>query len=225
MLRMPSLLESRSDLLHLWTSLGWKRIQPQFYSMATGCSLNSALRHQEGETPRCSARQNRRTERAFCGAQRAGDMYQKRVMMEFTIASNETKSIVNRNSKLAGPSKSASKWTSWHRKTTPTVYPEMNSRYFQNIGISHYQIGQECTNATSIRLPSRSHNHEPSPPRIRRRRCRTYSFSTVSKMAPFFLNSFLVELGHVQKLVELMSSIHFLKLLQQFSLTADGDLL
>ena len=39
--------------------------------MATGCSLNSAPRHQEGETPRCSARQNRRTERAFCGPQNA----------------------------------------------------------------------------------------------------------------------------------------------------------
>ena len=31
-------------------------------------------------------------------------------------------------------------------------------------------------------------------------------------MAPFFLKLFLVELGHVQKLVKLMSSIHFFKL-------------
>ena len=37
-------------------------------------------------------------------------------------------------------------------------------------------------------------------------------FSTKSKMAPFFLKWFLVELGRVQKLVELMSSIHFLSL-------------
>ena len=34
-------------------------------------------------------------------------------------------------------------------------------------------------------------------------------FQQVSKMAPFFLKWFLVELGHVEKLVELMSSIHF----------------
>ena len=68
------------------------------------------------------------------------------------------------------------------------------------------QIGQECTDATSIRVPSRSHNHEPPPPRIRRRTCRTYSFSPISKVAPFFLKWFMVELGHVQKLVELMSS-------------------
>ena len=77
MLRMLPLLESRSDLMHLWTSLGRKRIQPQFSPMATGCSLNSALRHQEGKTPRCSVRQNWTTQRAFCGPQRAEEMYPK----------------------------------------------------------------------------------------------------------------------------------------------------
>ena len=76
--------------------------------------------------------------------------------------------------------------------------------------VSHIkQIGQECTDATSIRLPSRSHNHEPSPPRITRRTCRTYSFSTTSKMALFFIKCLMVELGHVQKLVELVSSMLF----------------
>ena len=45
-LRMPSFLESRNHLLHLWTSLA-------------------------------TARQNRRTESAFCGPQCAGEMYQK----------------------------------------------------------------------------------------------------------------------------------------------------
>ena len=33
-----------SDLLHLSTSLCWKRIQPKFSHVATGCSLNPALR-------------------------------------------------------------------------------------------------------------------------------------------------------------------------------------
>ena len=49
--------------------------------------------------------------------------------------------------------------------------------------VSHTeQIGQECTDETSIRLPNRSHNHEPPPPRIRRRTCITYSISPISKM-------------------------------------------
>ena len=33
---------NRGDLLHLWTSLGWKRIQSKFWSMAAGCSLHPA---------------------------------------------------------------------------------------------------------------------------------------------------------------------------------------
>ena len=42
----------------------------------------------------------------------------------------------------------------------------------------------------------------------------------------FLLNRFLVELGNVQKLVELMRSIHFLNcLLQWVSFTADSNLL
>ena len=49
----------------------------------------------------------------------------KNIMKEFMIVSCETQYIVIRNS---GPSRSASKWVSWHRKTIPTVYPEMNSR-------------------------------------------------------------------------------------------------
>ena len=48
-----------------------------FESMTSGCSLHPGLRHQERETPRCSARQNRSSERAFCGPQRAEEMYQK----------------------------------------------------------------------------------------------------------------------------------------------------
>ena len=76
MLRML-FLESRNSLLHLWTSLGWKRIQPKFSPMATGCFLNPALRHQKRETLWCSARQNWGTERAFLGPQRAGEMCQK----------------------------------------------------------------------------------------------------------------------------------------------------
>ena len=43
------------------------------------------------------------------------------------------------------------------------------SQRYQKTLVSHIkEIGQECTDATSTRLPSGSHNHEPSPPRIRR---------------------------------------------------------
>ena len=48
--------------------------------------------------------------------------------MEFTIGSNEIQYVVIRNSKLAGPRRSAPQWISRHRKTTLTAYPEMNSR-------------------------------------------------------------------------------------------------
>ena len=47
----------------------------------------------------------------------------KRIMMELTIVSNEIQYIVFRNSKLAGPRRSASQWINWHGKTTPTAYP------------------------------------------------------------------------------------------------------
>ena len=54
----------------------------------------------------------------------------------------------------------------------------------------------ECTDETSIRVPNRSHINEPSPPRIRRRTCRTNPFSTIPKVAfVFFFQYFMVELG------------------------------
>ena len=40
-----------------------------------------------------------------------------RIMKEFTIVSHEIPYKVTRNSKLAGPRRSASKWINWHRKT------------------------------------------------------------------------------------------------------------
>ena len=55
----------------------------------------------------------------------------KNITKEFTTVSNEIQCIVIRNSKLAGPSRSASKWISWHRRITPTVYPEMKFQRYQ----------------------------------------------------------------------------------------------
>ena len=45
---------------------------------------------------------------------------------------------MNRNSKLAGPNRSASRWTSWHRRITPTVYPQRNVRDISDSGMSHW---------------------------------------------------------------------------------------
>ena len=102
----------------------------------------------------------------------------KEITKEFTIVFYETQYIVSRNSKLAGPRRSASNWINWHRKTTPTVYLEY-MRYQKHWYLTQNKSGKECTDATSIRLPSRSHNHEPPPPRIRRTTCRTFSFNNI----------------------------------------------
>ena len=50
MLRMPSLLESRNCLLHLWASLGRESIQPRYPPMDIGSSLNPELCHWETAT-------------------------------------------------------------------------------------------------------------------------------------------------------------------------------
>ena len=61
----------------------------------------------------------------------------KRIVMEFTIVSNEIQYIVIRNSKLAGPRRSAWRWINWHRKITLTVYPKRNLRDIKDSGSSH----------------------------------------------------------------------------------------
>ena len=54
----------------------------------------------------------------------------------FTTAFSETKSIVNHNSNLAGPSKSAKRWTNWQNKITRTISLQRNSRDTKDNGIS-----------------------------------------------------------------------------------------
>ena len=94
----------------------------------------------------------------------------KRILMEFTIVSKETQNIVIRNVKLAGLRRSASRWISWHRKTTLAAHLLREyERYRKNWYYLPDQIGQKCTDETPIRLPNSSHNYEPSPPRIWRR--------------------------------------------------------
>ena len=100
--------------------------------MATGCFLNPALRHQKGATSWCSARTT------------GGGDVSKRILMEFTIVSNEIQYIVIRNSKLAGPRRSASQWRNWHRKTTPTAHPLRSMRDRKNWYISLNKLGRNA---------------------------------------------------------------------------------
>ena len=79
MLRMPSELEWRNCLLHLWTSLQRKWSRPTFSTMAAGCFLNRELRYQAGATSWCSARQNWSTERAFHSPQCSKEMSRKEI--------------------------------------------------------------------------------------------------------------------------------------------------
>ena len=122
MLRMPSLLESRNCLLHLWTSLGWKRIQPTFSPMATECFLNSELRHQEGATSWCSAWQNWGTERAFHSPQCAEKMSQREIWRNSRSLPKRFNISWFTAQKLAGLKRRALRWTNYYRKTTPLVH-------------------------------------------------------------------------------------------------------
>ena len=100
---------------------------------------------------------------------RGGDV-SKRILLEFTIASNEIQFFVIPNSKLPGPRRSASQWISWHRKNhSYRSSSEEYERYQKNWYISLKKIRQNCTDETPIRLPNSSHDYEPSPPRIWRR--------------------------------------------------------
>ena len=134
MLRVPSLLESRSDLLHPWTSLGRKRIQLKFSQMADALSIP----HYVIKKGRPHGARHGKTEaqkKISWSTTRGRDV--SRFLMEFTIVSNENQYIVIRNSKLAGPRRSASQWINWHRKTTPTAHLLRSMRDIRKTGISH----------------------------------------------------------------------------------------
>ena len=106
--------------------------------------------------------------------------------------------------KIGWTEQKCSRWTNWHRKITRTVSPKEEFKRYQ---------GQWCLtlNKSGKNAPMRLRSDfraavsikEPSPSRIRRRSRTTHFSSTTSEMA-LFLKRFLVELGHVQKPVELM---------------------
>ena len=128
MLRMPALLESRkwsvafvdisclkANPAKIFTTGDWMLSQSRIASSERGDLVvlgTAKLRHKTSIS---------------WPTTRGGDV-SKRNLMEFTIASNEIQCIVIRNSKLAGPRRSASRWINWHIKTIPTAHPLRSMR-------------------------------------------------------------------------------------------------
>ena len=77
MLRMPSLLELRHRLLHLWASLERESIQPRYPPMAVGSSLNPELCHHEGATSWQSSWEDWRTNKTLCCPEWKKQMHQQ----------------------------------------------------------------------------------------------------------------------------------------------------
>ena len=168
----------------------------QFSSMATGCSLHPRTTSSRRWDPRCSARQHRSTERAFCGPQCAEEKYQKNyggshdrfqrdpVYRDSQLKIGWTEEKCIGKDKLAQENHSCRLSYEWYERCRKTL-------------VSHtQQIGQERPDETPIRLPNSSHNHELSPPRIRRRTTRTNPFSSVPEVAlVFFFQYLMVEMG------------------------------
>ena len=78
-------------------------------------------------------------------AQTRGGDVSKRILMEFTIVSNYIQYIVIRNSKLAGPRRSASQWINW-RQEDHSYRPssEEYERYKKNWYISLNKSGRNA---------------------------------------------------------------------------------
>ena len=68
----------------------------------------------------------------------------KRILMEFTIASNEIQKIVTRNSKLAGPRRSACQWTLAQEDHSYCPSSEEYDRYKKTWYISLNKLGKNA---------------------------------------------------------------------------------
>ena len=155
MLRMPSLLESRSDLLHLWTSLGCKRIQSIFCQWRLDAL---SIPHYVIKKERLYGARHGKTDAQkehFVRSQRAEKMYQK----DFWWNSRSF------------PTRSSLSWFATQCIEMDKLAQEDHShcpssedyeRYRKKLVYLAEQIGQECTDETPIRLPISSHNNEPT---------------------------------------------------------------
>ena len=160
--------------------------------MVTGCSLTSALRHQEGETPRARHGKNDRQKEHFVahntqkrcikkGCDGIRDRFQRdpvHLDSQHKIGWTDEKCI--EMDKLAQDDHSY------------CLSSEECERYQKNWYLTE-QNRQKCTDETPIRLPRSSRNYEPSPPRIWRRATWSNPFSSIPKVAfVFFFFQYLM---------------------------------
>ena len=125
------------NLVHLWTSLEGKRIQPTFSSMAIGRFLSPALRHLEGTTSWWLGTAKLRHRKCTMWPTTGGRDVSKDIMKEFTIVSCETQFTVTRNSKLAGRRKCIAMDKLAQEDDFYHLSREEFQIYIKNIGISH----------------------------------------------------------------------------------------
>ena len=183
--------------MHLWTSLGFKRIHPNSFNQWRLDALSiphfvikkvrpHGARHGKIEAQKEQFVAHNARKRCI---KKNYDGIHDRFQRDPVYRDSQLKNWLDRGEKCIAMDKLAQEDHSYRLS-----YEEYERN--QKTLVSHTeQIGQECTDETPIRLPNRSHINELSPPRIRRRTSRTNSFSTVPKVAPVFFQFFMVELG------------------------------
>ena len=173
-------------------------------------SLCPALRDQEGASPWGSTRQNWRTERVLYGFQRVEEMPPK----SFDAQEEHHKGIHDRvlRDQVFRESQLKIGWTEQkcteidklaQQDHTYRLSEEEFKRYQGQWYLTLNESGKNAMMRLRPDFSSCSLHQKPSPSRIRRR-CRTTHFSATTSEMALFLERFLVELGYVQKLVELM---------------------
>ena len=131
----------------------------------------------------------------------------KNITKEFTIVFYEIQFIVIRNSKLAGSSKSPSKWMLAQEDHPCCPSSEEFERYRKNGSFSRWRRC-DFDQTFEPQSQSRTVSTENQPKNVQN------SFSSVSKMAPFF-KVFLVELERPEAAgAHEFNSFFFLDLLQ-----------
>ena len=115
--------------MHLWTSLGFKRIHPNSFNHGDWMLSQSHTSSSRRCDPMVLGTAKSKHRKSSLWPTTRGRDVSKRIMMEFTIVSNEIQYIVIRNSKIGWTEeRSASQWINWHRKTTRTAYRMRNMR-------------------------------------------------------------------------------------------------
>ena len=168
MLRMPSLLESRSDLLHLRTPLGWKRIQPKNIQIKTGAKRSEASEHFHQWRWDAFSIENYVIKK---GRPRGARHGKTEAQEEHFIAHNGIHDRFQRDP-VYRDSQLKIGWTEETCIAMDKLAQESHSYCPLSDGKLVYhteQIRKKCTNETPIRLPRSTYKYAPSPPWIWRR--------------------------------------------------------